>query len=116
MQSIDMCRCTARAAETCLLETMIVGGGDRTAALVPLADVAQFYAEHRALDGVHAGVPANLVVIVAASGTVIAQPLHVLAYLRGGCRGGTCVAKCAQVLGGIKAEGGSAAKGSGVAA
>ncbi len=61
---------------------MIVGGRDLAAALVPLLNKTQFDAQHRALDTVHAGVPANLLVVVAAGGTVIPQPLHVLAHIR----------------------------------
>src|ERR1700694_5778732 len=115
MQGIDMCRCSACARESNPMQEMVVGGGQFAAALVPLLDMAPLDAENCALGGAHAGVPANLLMVVAAGRAVITQALHMLARLkvRGGC--GSGVAKCAEVLGRVKAEGGGTAKGSGVA-
>ena len=115
MRCIDICRCSARAGESGLLQKMIVGCRDLAAALVPLLDETQFDAQHRALDSVHAGVPANLLVVVAAGRTVIPQPLHVLAHIKVHGGRGSGIAKCAEILGWVKAEGRGASQGSGMA-
>ena len=66
--------------------------------------------EDGALEAVHARVPAHLVVVVAAAHSVLAQHLHPLGQLVGVGRHHAGVARRAQVLGGIKAEGGGVAQ------
>src|ERR1039458_6905920 len=54
-------------------EQLVVAGSAVAALLVSLVDVAEFDLEHRGLDGVHAGVPAHLVVEVTAGDPVGAE-------------------------------------------
>src|SRR5580704_8276205 len=84
----------------------IVGRSTLPALLVPAFDMRKLYAEDRGLDRVHAAVPANFFVVIAARAAVIAQFPHVLSQI--GATGGnhSRVAIGAQVLCWIKTEGG----------
>jgi hypothetical protein len=82
--------------------------------MVPALDVAKLDGENGALEAVHAGVPADLVVVVAASHAVLAQHPGALGQVIGIHSDHAGVAGGAQVLGGIKAEGGDVAQSAGL--
>ncbi len=84
----------------------MVAPGHRAAGLVPAVDVLELDVENGALEAVHARVPADLVVVVAAAHAVLAQHLYPLGQFVGIGGDHAGVARGAQVLGGIKAEGG----------
>src|SRR6185437_5889280 len=88
-----------RCADNCL-----IARGDFATSLVPAADVLEFDAENRTLKPIHAGVPAQLLVMVAAAHAVLAQRAEALGNLvaAGGHHAG--VAGGAEFLGGVKTE------------
>src|ERR1035438_2898882 len=92
------------------MKKAVVALGRLAAGLVPALDVLELDGEDGALEAVHAGVPADLIMVVAALHAVLAEsadPLGQLAGIGGDHAG---VAGGAQVLGGIKAEGGDVAE------
>ena len=89
----------------------VVAPGDGAAGLVPAVDVFELDLEDGALEAVHAGVPADLVVVVAAAHAVLAQHAGALGQVVGVGGDHAGVARGAQVLGGIEAEGGGIAEG-----
>ena len=76
----------------------------RAPLLVPAVDVLQLHAENGSLEPVHARIPADLVVVVAAPHPVLAQHSQALGNLIGVGRHHAGIARRAQVLGGIEAE------------
>src|SRR5260370_23605526 len=74
---------------------------------VPVRDMCQLHAKHRCLNGIDASFPAELVTVVAPRTPMIAELPHVLGHLRTGSGDDSRVSVGAQVLGGIKTEGGS---------
>src|ERR1035441_1262634 len=90
-------------------EELVVAGGAIAALLVPLGKVAQFDLENSSLDGVKAGVPADLIVVVAAGHAVGAQGARVGRELRVGLGEKAGVSEGGEVLcGGGAARGGGA--------
>ena len=91
----------------------LVGGGDLAAAGVADVDAAEFDFEDGGLEGVEAGVPADLVVVVPLTHAVSSKHLHALGegWVGGGGHSGVAVG--AEVLGGVEAEGGDVAEGTG---
>src|SRR5260370_38479488 len=85
----------------------VVGCGVLLPAPVPVRDMCQLHAKHRCLNGIHASVPAEFVMVVAPRSPMIAELLHVLGHLRTGSGDDSRVSGGAHVLGGIKTEGGS---------
>src|ERR1019366_1624387 len=83
--------------------------------LIPAVDVAELDPEDCTLEAVHARVPADLVVIVAAAHAVLAQHLHALGQFVGVGGDHAGVSGCTQILGWIKAESGDVAKAAGLA-
>ena len=95
------------------MKECVIAPGDGAAGMIPAVDVLELDAENRALEAVHAGVPADFVVVVAAAHAVLAQHPGTLGQLVGvGCDHAG-VARRAQILGGIKAEGGRIAEAAG---
>ena len=94
-------------------EELVVAGGERAAAGVAFRQVLELDLENGGLEGVEAGVPADLVVEVAAAHAVGAEGAG--AGVEGRTRGGdeAGIAECGQVLGGVEAEGGGGAERSG---
>src|ERR1017187_6548620 len=92
-------------------EELVVAGGAIAAQLVPLRKVAQFDLENSSLDGVKAGVPADLIVVVAAGHAVGAQGARVGRELRAGRGEKAGVSEGGEVLGGVEAERGGGAEG-----
>ena len=88
----------------------VVTLGDGAAGLVPVVDVLELDLEDGALEAVHAGVPAQFVVVVAAAHAVLAQHAGALGQLVGVGGDHAGVAGGAEVLGGIEAEGGGIAQ------
>ncbi len=88
----------------------VIARGQCAARLGPCANVFELHRQHRALESIHARVPAQLVVVVAAAHAVLAQHLHPLGKLVGIRGDHAGVAGRAQVLGGIKAECGDIAQ------
>ena len=99
--------------ELCCMEELVVAGGVVAALLVPPGKVAEFDLEDGGLDGVEAGVPADLVVIVAAAHAVSAEDAGVVVDCGGGCGDQAGVADGAEIFCGVEAEGCGVAEGSG---
>jgi len=99
--------------KSCGVEEGVVAAGHVVARVVPALDVAELDGEDGALEAVHAGVPTDFVVVVAAAHAVLTEHFGALGQLAGvrsdhaGIAGGT------EVFGGIEAEGGDIAKSSG---
>ena len=93
-------------------EELVVAGGAVAALLVPFGKVAQLDLENGGLDRVEAGVPADLVVVVAAGHAVGAQRAGVGGelWVGGGDQAG--VAEGGEVFGGVEAEGGGSRRAS----
>ena len=72
-----------RGGESGIAEELVVAGGAVAALLVPLGQIAEFDFEDGGLDGVEAGVPADLVVEVAAAHAVGAQHAGALVVFGG---------------------------------
>ena len=94
------------------MEELVVAGGVVAALLVPLGEVAEFDFEDGGLDGVEPGVPADLVVIVAAAHAVGAKDAGVVVNRGGSSSDEAGVSHGTQIFCGIEAEGGGIAKGS----
>ena len=92
----------------------VVAPGRGVAGMVPAGDVLELDVEDGALKAVHARVPAQLVVVVAAAHAVLAQHFYPLGQFIGVGGDHARFAGGAEVLGGIKAEGGNLAKGAGL--
>ncbi len=98
-----------RGGEAGGAELGVVGGGEGAASAVAGGDVAEFDFEDGGLEGVEAGVPADLVVEVALA--------HAVGAEHGGALGEGCVvggdeagvAEGGEVFGGVEAEGGDVA-------
>src|ERR1039458_2101069 len=88
----------------------VVGRGVLPATLVPVRDVSELHAQHRCLNGVHASVPAEFVMVVAPGTAMVAELPHVLGYLRTVRGDDASVSVSAEVLGGIETEGGGYAE------
>ncbi len=88
--------------------------GHCASSLIPAVDVAHFDIENGALKSIHARIPANLVVVVAAAHAVLAQHPYALGQFIGVRRHHAGVAGGAHVLGGIKAECGNVAQPAGL--
>ena len=98
---------------------LVIAGGKVAALLIPGCDVAEFYLQYGGLQGVEPGVPADLVVEVAASHAVGAQRAGVGRQRRGARGEQAGVAHGGEVFGGVEAEGSSIAErasGSGIPA
>ncbi len=93
-------------------EELVVAGGVVAALLIPLREVAKFDLEDGGLDGVEAGVPADLVVVVAAAHAVGAEDAGVVVDCVGGGGDEAGVAHGAEIFCGVEAEGCGVAKGS----
>ena len=65
------------------MKERMIALGHGAAGLVPAVDVLELDAENRALKAVHASVPAELVVIVAAAHAVLAQHAGALGHVVG---------------------------------
>ena len=99
--------------ELCCVEELVVAGGVVAALLVPPGEVAELDLEDGGLDGVEAGVPADLVVVVAAAHAVGAEDAGVVVDGGGGGGDEAGVAHGAEIFGGVEAEGGGVAEGAG---
>ncbi len=99
--------------EACGAEELVVAGGMVAALLVPLGQIAELDFEDGGLHGVEAGVPADLVVIVAAAHAVSAQHAGVLVDVGGEGGEQAGIAQGTEIFGGVEAEGGEVAEGSG---
>ena len=99
--------------DACGEEELVVAGGELAAALVPGGEVLEFHFKDGGLQGVEAGVPAELVMEVAAAHAVGAQ--HAAALLKLGGAGGeeASIAKGGEILGWVEGEGGGVSEGSG---
>ena len=96
------------------MKERVIAAGDGAAELVPAVDVLELDGEDGALEAVHAGVPADFVVVVAAAHSVLAQHAGALGDFIGVGGDHAGVARGAEVLGGIKAEGGGIAESAGM--
>src|SRR5208282_781450 len=67
--------------------------------------MGQLHAQHGCLNGVHAAVPAKLVMVIAPGTAMVAQLTHVLGHPRTGSGDDARVSIGAQVFGGIETEG-----------
>ena len=103
------------AAKPAVAEELVVAGGAVAALPVPFGKVAQLDLENGGLDGVEAGVPADLVVVVAAGHAVGAERAGAGGELRVGGGDEAGVAEGGEVLGGVEAEGGGVAERAGAA-
>src|SRR5579872_7198285 len=83
----------------------IVGCRTLPALLIPAFDMMQFYAENGGLNCVHAAVPSDFFVVIAARAAVIAQVSHALCGVEITRCNQSSIAIRAEVLGGIKTEG-----------
>ena len=92
----------------------MVAAGDVVASVVPGVDVAELDGEDGALKAVHASVPADFVVVVAAAHAVLAEHSGALGEVAGIGGDHARVAGGAEVFGGIEAEGGDVAEGPGL--
>ena len=95
------------------MEELVVASGVVAALLVPPGEVAEFDLEDGGLDGVEAGVPADLVVIVAAAHAVGAEDAGVVVDGGGGGGDEAGVAHGAEIFCGVEAEGCGVAEGAG---
>src|ERR1035437_2971189 len=84
----------------------VVGCGVLLAALGPVRDVSELHAQHRCLNGVHASVPAEFVMVVAPGTAMVAELPHVLGHLRTVSGDDARISVSAEVFGGIETEGG----------
>ena len=101
------------AGEAGVLQELVVAGGEMAALLIPAGEVAEFDFEDGGLERVEAGVPADLIVVVATGHAVGTHAAGVGVECGGGGGDEACVAHGAEVFGGVKAEGGEIAEGSG---
>ena len=92
------------------MEERVIAAGDGAAELVPAVDVLELDGEDGALETVHAGVPADLVVVVAAAHSVLAQHAGALGDFIGVGGDHASIACSAEIFGGIKTEGGGIAE------
>ena len=95
------------------MEERVVATGNVVAGMVPGVDVAELDGEDGALEAVHAGVPADFVVVVAAAHAVLTEHFGALGEVAGVGGDHAGVACGTEVFGGIEAEGGDVAEGSG---
>ena len=94
------------ASQACFLEETIVAGCEFSAMMIPLGEITKFDFEDGGLDRVEAGVPAYLVVKVAARHAMRAERTGPAVELQAGCGDETSVAEGCEVFCGIEAEGG----------
>ena len=100
--------------EVCCVEELVVAGGVVAALLIPPGEVSEFDLEDGGLDGVEAGVPADLVVIVAGDAMPWARRTRLVVVDCGGGGGDEAgVSHGAEIFCGVEAEGGGVAEGSG---
>src|SRR6185295_3962857 len=82
----------------------VVPGSKLAPLLIPLFDVSKFHSKDGALNGIHARVPAQFFVNIAAGTSMAAKPAHVVGSSGiQGCNQSR-FAVGAQILGGIKTE------------
>jgi len=91
--------------ETRRMKERVIAAGDGAAELVPAVDVLELDGEDRTLEAVHAGVPSDFVVIVAAAHSVLAQHAGALGDFVGVGGDHAGIPRRAEIFGGIKAEG-----------
>jgi len=96
--------------QSCRTEQRVIALRNRSSRIVPAGNVLQLDAEDGGLHAIETRVPSYLVVVVAASHSVLAQHPGALGQLIRIGRHHPGVSSSAQVLGGIKAEGGDIAK------
>ncbi len=101
------------AGEVCGLEELVVAGGEGASFFVPTGEMAEFYLEDGGLEGVEAGVPADLVVEVAAAHAVGAEYAGVIVKCGGGSGDEAGVSEGGEIFGGVEGEGCGVAQGSG---
>src|SRR5271166_932375 len=89
----------------------VIAAGYGAAELVPAVDVLELDGEDGALEAVHAGVPADFVVVIAAAHSVLAQHAGALGDFIGVGGDHAGIARRAEIFCGIKAEGGGVTEG-----